>query len=203
MPRRLEGGKLVVASHNPGKVREIAELLAPYGVEVASARDFGLPEPQESGASFRDNAEIKARAAATATGLPALADDSGLVVPALGGAPGVQSARWAGPERNFGAAMERLERELQGKAERGAHFVCALSVCWPDGVCETFEGRVDGRLVWPPRGTRGFGYDPVFRPDGFEVTFAEMDPAEKHAISHRARAFAKFAAAFLGAGEER
>jgi XTP/dITP diphosphohydrolase len=198
MGRRLEGGKLVVASHNPGKVREIAELLAPYPVEVVSAADLGLAEPEELGASFRDNAEIKARAAAAA-GVPALADDSGLVVPALGGAPGIHSARWAGLEHDFAAAMARVERELAGHADRSAHFICALALCWPDGAYVTFEGRVDGKLVWPPRGERGFGYDPIFVPDGYEVTFGEMEPQEKHAISHRAEAFRRFAAACLGA----
>lgn len=200
MGRRLEGGKLVVASHNPGKVREIAELLAPHGVEVVSAADLGLAEPEERGASFRDNALIKARAAAAA-GVPALADDSGLVVPALGGAPGIHSARWAGPEHDFAAAMARVERKLSGRADRSAHFICALALCWPDGVCVTFEGRVDGKLTWPPRGTRGFGYDPIFVPDGYALTFGEMEPKEKHRISHRAQAFAKFAAACLPSPE--
>jgi XTP/dITP diphosphohydrolase len=197
MARRFEGGRLVIASHNPGKVREIADLLAPYGVEVVAARELGLGEPAESGTSFRDNAEIKARAAAAATGLPALADDSGLVVPALDGAPGLESARWAGPERDFTRAMERVERALGGAADRGAHFVCALALCWPDGHCEGFEGRVDGTLVWPVRGSRGFGYDPMFQPIGYDITFGEMDPAEKHAISHRADAFRRLVAACL------
>jgi XTP/dITP diphosphohydrolase len=197
MARRFEGGRLVIASHNPGKVREIADLLAPYGVEVVAARELGLGEPAESGTSFRDNAEIKARAAAAATGLPALADDSGLVVPALGGAPGLESARWAGAERDFARAMERVERALGGAADRSAHFVCALALCWPDGHCEGFEGRVDGTLVWPVRGSRGFGYDPMFQPIGYDITFGEMDPAEKHAISHRADAFRQLVAACL------
>ncbi len=198
MGRRLEGGKLVVASHNPGKVREIADLLAPYSIEVVSAADLGLAEPEEFGASFRENAEIKARAA-VAAGRPALADDSGLVVPALGGAPGIHSARWAGPDHDFATAMARVERELEGKPDRSAHFICALALCWPDGVCTTFEGRVDGKLVWPPRGERGFGYDPIFVPDGYSITFGEMEPRKKHAISHRAQAFQRLAAACLGA----
>ena len=193
--RRLEGGRLVIASHNKGKVREIAELLAPFGVEILSAADLGLPEPVETGATFRENAEIKARAAAKAGGLPALADDSGLVVPALAGAPGIRSARWAGPGRDFRIAMERVERELAGKTDRRAHFVCALALAWPDGHLDCFEGRVDGTLVWPPRGSRGFGYDPIFVPDGHAETFGEMDPEKKHAISHRADAFRKLVSA--------
>jgi len=195
--RDLTGGRLVIASHNRGKVREIAELLAPHRVEVVAAAELGLVEPEETGTTFRANAELKARAAAGASGLPALADDSGLVVPALGGAPGVQSARWAGANRDFRAAMERVERELAGKPDRRAYFVCALALAWPDGHCETFEGRVDGTLVWPPKGSRGFGYDPIFRPDGFALTFGEMEPEQKHAISHRADAFRKFVAACL------
>lgn len=193
--RELTGGRLVIASHNPGKVREIAELLAPHRVEVVAAAQLGLVEPEETGITFRANAELKARAAARASGLPALADDSGLVVPALGGAPGVQSARWAGANRDFRAAMERVESELAGKPDRRAYFVCALALAWPDGPCETFEGRIDGTLVWPPKGSRGFGYDPIFRPDGFALTFGEMEPEQKHAISHRADAFRKFVAA--------
>lgn len=194
--RRLEG-RLVIASHNPGKVREIAELLAPYGVAVVSAGELGLPEPEETGASFAENAEIKALAAARGARLPALADDSGLVVPALGGDPGIRSARWAGPERDFGRAMARVESELEGTDDRRAHFVCALCLAWPDGAAEAFQGRVDGRLVWPPRGSRGFGYDPIFRPAGRAETFGEMDPETKHAISHRADAFAKLVGACL------
>jgi XTP/dITP diphosphohydrolase len=176
-------------------VREIAALLAPFGVEIVAAPDLGLPEPIETGASFRENAEIKARAAAKASGSPALADDSGLVVPALDGAPGIWSARWAGPARDFRIAMERVERELAGKTDRRAHFVCALALAWPDGHCESFEGRVDGTLVWPPRGSRGFGYDPIFLPDGHAETFGEMAPEKKHAISHRADAFRKLVSA--------
>ncbi len=202
MARRFAGDRLVVATHNPGKCAEIAALIAPFGVEAVSAAALGLPEPEETGASFRENAEIKARAAARAAGLPALADDSGLVVPALGGAPGIHSARWAGPARDFAAAMARLEAALAETAEtdRRAHFACALALAWPDGHCETFEGAVHGRLVFPPRGTRGFGYDPVFAPDGYALTFAEMDPAEKHRISHRARAFAALIAACFEKG---
>jgi len=198
MTRRFTGDRLVVASHNAGKLREIAALFAPRGVETLGAPDLGLDEPEETGASFRENAEIKARAAARASGLPALADDSGLVVPALGGAPGIHSARWAGETRDFAAAMARLEAALADKTgddDRRAHFTAALTLAWPDGHCETVEGAVHGRLVFPPRGTRGFGYDPVFVPDGHAVTFGEMDPAEKHRISHRARAFARLIAA--------
>ncbi len=191
MSGRLAGETLVIASHNPGKVREIAELLAPFGVSVISAGALGLAEPEESGASFAENAALKAHAAAHGSGRPALADDSGLVVPALGGRPGIESARWAGPERDFAKAMARLEAELAGAKDRRAAFVCALCLAWPDGGEASFEGRVEGTLVWPPRGERGFGYDPMFVPDGYELTFGEMNPADKHAVSHRARAFAK------------
>jgi XTP/dITP diphosphohydrolase len=191
MGRALSTGRLVIATHNPGKLREIAELVEPLGLEAISVGDFGLHEPEETGATFAENAAIKAQAAASGTGLPALADDSGLVVPALGGRPGIRSARWAGPERSFDQAMARVERALGGKADRHAYFVCALCLAWPDGHREVFEGRVDGRLVWPPRGRRGFGYDPMFEPEGHGLTFGEMDPARKHAMSHRARAFAK------------
>ena len=202
MARRFAGGRLTVASHNPGKVREIRELMAPLGVAVATAADLGLAEPDETGASFAANAEIKARAATLATRGPALADDSGLVVPALGGAPGIHSARWAGPERDFAAAMRRIEAELADRDDRSAYFAAALALAWPDGHCETFEGRVDGALVFPPRGQRGFGYDPIFVPDGHDETFGEMDPAEKRAISHRARAMAKLLAACFGVRAE-
>jgi XTP/dITP diphosphohydrolase len=191
MGRRLSTERLVVASHNPGKLREIAELLKPHGIEPVSAQDLGLPEPEESGRTFAENAAIKALAAATGADLPALADDSGLVVPALDGRPGIHSARWAGPEKDFQRAMGRVERELAGKSDRSAYFVCALCLAWPDGHHEIFEGRVDGRLVWPPRGRRGFGYDPMFQPQGHDLTFGEMEPARKHAMSHRARAFEK------------
>jgi XTP/dITP diphosphohydrolase len=193
--RRFEGGKLVIASHNPGKCREIAALLAPWGVEIVPAAALGLAEPEETATTFTGNAELKARAAAAEAGLPALADDSGLAVEALGGAPGIYSARWGGPAKDFRAAMERVERELGGGADRRAHFVCALALCWPDGQCESVEGRVDGTLVWPPRGSRGFGYDPIFVADGHTETFGEMDPDAKHAISHRADAFRKLTAA--------
>ncbi len=187
--RRLLPGRLVIASHNQGKVREIADLLRPFGVDAIAADKLGLAEPEETGDSFVANAELKARAAAMSAGLPALADDSGLAVAALGGAPGILSARWAGPEKDFAAAMRRVEAELAGQTDRRARFVCALALAWPDGQCETFTGDVDGVLVWPPRGERGFGYDPVFLPNGRSLTFGEMDPSEKHAISHRARAF--------------
>jgi XTP/dITP diphosphohydrolase len=196
MSRRFEGGKLVIASHNPGKVREIDDLLRPYGVEVVSAGALGLDEPPEDGATFAQNAEIKARAAAKAARLPALADDSGLVVPALAGAPGIYSARWAGEAKDFAIAMRRVRDEL-GDKDRAAHFVAALSLCWPDGYCETFEGRVHGTLVWPPRGDKGFGYDPMFLPTGRTETFGEMDQAKKHDISHRADAFRKLVKACL------
>ena len=198
MSRRRPSGRLVIASHNPGKVREIADLVAPCGVTAVSAGELGLPEPEETGTSFRENARIKSMAAARGAQAPALADDSGLVVPSLGGDPGIHSARWAGSGRDFSLAMERVERALVGAADRRAYFVCALSLAWPDGQVEDFEGRVDGALVWPPRGARGFGYDPMFLPDGHEETFGEMEPAEKHAISHRARAFAKLVDACFG-----
>lgn len=197
MTRTFAGTTLIIASHNRGKVREIADLLQPFGVAVVSAAELGLPEPEETGSTFAENAALKARAAARASGLPALADDSGLVVHGLGGAPGIHSARWAetAAGRDFTAAMQRVETELEGKSDRSAHFVCALALAWPDGHVETFEGRVDGTLVWPPRGEHGFGYDPVFRPDGYEITFGEMEPDAKHAISHRADGFAKLVAA--------
>ncbi len=191
MTRRFEGDKLVLASHNAGKVREIDALLSPFGVEVVSAGNLGLPEPVEDGSTFEANALIKAHAAAEATDLPALADDSGLAVEALGGEPGIYSARWAGPDKDFMAAMKRVEQALEGKDGRRAHFACVLALAWPDGHAETFSGRIDGTLVWPPRGERGFGYDPMFVPEGLEITFGEMEPARKHAISHRADAFKK------------
>ncbi len=195
MVRRFTGGRLVIASHNAGKVREIGELLGPFGADAVAAGELGLPEPEETGITFRENAEIKARAAADGARLPALADDSGLVVPALGGAPGIASARWGGPERDFALAMRLVEDALAGGDDRRAYFACALTLAWPDGGCETFEGTVHGRLVWPPRGDRGFGYDPMFVPDGHAITFGEMDPAAKHAMSHRARAFRQLVAA--------
>jgi XTP/dITP diphosphohydrolase len=201
--RKLEAGKLVIASHNQGKVREIAELLSAYGLQPVSAADLDLPEPEEIGVDFAENADLKARQAADLSGLPALADDSGLCVEALAGRPGLFSARWAEGEdgtRDFRRAMERVWRELEAlgpDASRAAHFTCALALCWPDGHAEWFEGRVDGRVVWPPRGDRGFGYDPLFQPLGREETFGEMDQAEKHRISHRADAFGKLVAALL------
>jgi XTP/dITP diphosphohydrolase len=194
MPRRFAGARLVIASHNRGKVEEIGALLAPFGVEAVAAAMLGLPEPEETGDSFEANAALKAHAAAKASGLPALADDSGLVVPALGGAPGIHSARWAGDAKDFAAAMARVEREL-GDRDRRAAFVAVLALAWSDGHLESFRGEAPGRLVWPPRGARGFGYDPMFVPDGGNLTFGEMEPAEKHQISHRARAFARLVAA--------
>lgn len=183
--------RLVLASHNPGKLVEIAELLAPFAVAVVSAGDLGLPEPEETGSTFIENAELKARAAATGAGLPALADDSGIVINALGGAPGIYSARWAGEAKDFSAAMDRVAREMGDNPDRSAHFISALSVAWPDGTIHTVEGRVDGIIVHPRRGARGFGYDPIFQPLGHDLTFGEMDPAVKNAMSHRARAFAR------------
>ena len=191
MARRFPGGRLVVATHNPGKVREIGDLLRPFKVDAVSAGELGLPEPEETGTTFRANAELKALAAATASGLPALADDSGLSVAALGGDPGIYSARWAGEAKDFVVAMQKVHDLLQagGKDGSRAHFTCALTLAWPDGHVETFEGEIHGDLVWPPRGVHGFGYDPMFRADGHDITFGEMDPDEKHAISHRAVAF--------------
>ena len=197
--RRITGGRLAIATHNPGKLVEIAELLRPYGVETIGAAALGLPEPEETGATFEANARLKAVAAASVSGLPALADDSGLAVAALGGAPGLYSARWAGPKKDFAAAIRRVERELAGNPDRRASFVAALALAWPDGHVETFRGEVHGTLVFPPRGTHGFGYDPIFVPEGGRQTFGEMAPAAKHAISHRARAFAKLVAACFGA----
>jgi XTP/dITP diphosphohydrolase len=203
-------GETVLATHNPGKLIEIRDLMAPYGVAVVSAAALGLPEPEEVGVSFAENARIKACAAAAGGQLPAVADDSGLVVAALGGAPGIHSARWAGPERNFARAMERIETLLReagahNAAQRRAHFISALCIAWPDGYLEEFEGRVDGTLIWPPRGPHGFGYDPMFLPDGYTRTFGEMSGEEKQALpprgcglSHRARAFLKLAQACLG-----
>ena len=197
MARRFAGRRLVIATHNQGKLAEMAALLAPYGVEAVSAGALGLPEPEETGASFEANAALKARAAAAASGLPALADDSGLVVPALDGAPGIHSARWAGPERDFARAMALVEERLAGSRDRRAAFVAVLALAWPDGQVELFRGEVQGTLVFPPRGGRGFGYDPIFVPEGGRESFGEMDPAAKHAISHRAVAFRKLAAACL------
>ena len=190
MARRFTGDRLVIASHNQGKVEEIAALLAPFGIDAVAAGTLGLPEPEETGDSFEANAALKAAAAAAASGLPSLADDSGLVVAALGGAPGIYSARWAGAAKDFRAAMARVQREL-GDRDRSATFVAVLALAWPDGGLELFHGEAAGSLVWPPRGERGFGYDPIFVPEGGAETFGEMEPAEKHKISHRACAFAK------------
>jgi len=193
MARRFTEKKLVIASHNPGKVREIGDLLRAFAVEVVSAGDLGISEPEETGTTFRANAELKARHSAEASGLPALADDSGLAVTALNGDPGIYSARWAGPSKDFGLAMQKVEDALAGKTDRSARFVCALALAWPDGHVEIFEGTVAGDLVWPPRGDKGFGYDPMFRPagqpTGESLTYGEIDPDEKHATSHRAAAF--------------
>jgi XTP/dITP diphosphohydrolase len=195
MPRL--SGRLVVASHNQGKVREIAALLAPLDVNVVAAGELGLAEPEETETSFAGNAALKALAAAQASGLPALADDSGLEVSALDGAPGVRSARWAGPNKDFRIAMERVWRELEERraSDRSARFVCVLALAQPDGSVETFEGEVRGRIVWPPRGEHGFGYDPIFQPDGRTHTFGEMRHEEKLPLTHRARAFEKLLAA--------
>jgi XTP/dITP diphosphohydrolase len=204
MTRRLDRGtRLVVASHNPGKVREILDLVAPYGLSVVSAGELGLPEPEETGSTFAANAELKALTAARGAGLPALADDSGIEVEALGRAPGIYSARWAGPAKDFSVAMRRVADELraggcwsQSPGPR-ANFTAVLCLAWPDGEVASFEGKVYGHLVWPPRGAKGFGYDPMFVPEGHTLTFGEMEPDAKHAISHRARAFQQFASACL------
>jgi len=199
MARRLPAGsRLVIASHNPGKLREISALIAPRRVDCVSAAALGLPEPEETAPDFVGNARLKAVAAAQASGLPALADDSGFSVAALGGAPGVVSARWAGPARDFSVAMERVQAEIGDDADRRAWFTAALCLAWPDGETATFLGRVEGAAIWPPRGARGFGYDPMFVPLGEARSYGEMDPAEKHATSHRARAFAKLQAACFG-----
>jgi XTP/dITP diphosphohydrolase len=202
-------GRVVIATHNAGKLVEIRELLAHYGVEAMSAGDLNLPEPEETGTTFAANARIKAQASALASGMPALADDSGLVVDALDGAPGIYSARWAGPGKDFQLAMEKIEGMLRERdaftpQQRSAHFISVLCVAWPDGHLEEFEGKVDGSLVWPPRGKAGFGYDPMFLPDGFGLTFGEMSSDQKHGLpphgqglSHRARAFLKLAEACL------
>jgi XTP/dITP diphosphohydrolase len=202
-------GRVVIATHNAGKLVEMRELLGLYGVEAVSAGDLDLPEPEETGTTFMANARIKAEAAAKASGMPAFADDSGLAVDALDGAPGIYSARWAGPGKDFHHAMEKIEGMLRERdaftpQQRAAHFVSALCVAWPDGHLEEFEAKVDGSLVWPPRGDKGFGYDPMFLPDGFGLTFGEMSRDEKHGLppkgqglSHRARAFLKLAEACL------
>jgi len=204
MTRRLpHGARLVVASHNSGKVREILDLVAPYGLKIVSAADLGLPEPEETGSTFAENAHLKAAAATRAADLPALSDDSGLEVEALGGAPGVFSARWADRARNFAPAMQRVADALkqrgawQGRGPR-ANFTAVLCLAWPDREVALFEGKVYGHLVWPPRGSKGFGYDPMFVADGHALTFGEMEPDAKHAISHRARAFQEFARTCLG-----
>jgi XTP/dITP diphosphohydrolase len=206
--RRLVG-EVVIATHNPGKLAELRELLMPFGVAAVSAGELGLIEPEETGASFIENARLKALQAALAARRPAFADDSGLAVDALAGAPGILSARWAGPSKDFAAAMRRIEDEVNARSaarpeQRRAHFACALCLAWPDRHLEEFEGRVDGSLVWPPRGDRGFGYDPIFLPDGYDRTFGEMTSEEKHGLapaglglSHRARAFRKLADACL------
>jgi len=210
MDHRRITGRLVIATHNRGKLAEMRGLLAPYGIDATSVGELGLKEPEELGMTFRENAHIKAEAAAKAAGLPAFADDSGLVVDTLDGAPGIHSARWAGPERDFRRAMQTIEEKLRERGattpeRRKAHFVSALCVAWPDGHVEEFEGRADGTLVWPPRGDQGFGYDPMFLPDGHTRTFGEMPSEEKHGLpprgrglSHRARAFLKLAEACLG-----
>ena len=203
-------GRLVIATHNKGKLAEMRELLGRHGVEAVSASELNLPEPEETGMTFAANARIKAEAAANASGLPSFADDSGLAVDALDGAPGIYSARWAGETKDFRHAMEKVEGMLRERdafksEQRKAHFVSVLCVAWPDGHVEEFEGKVDGRLVWPPRGDQGFGYDPMFLPDGFDLTFGEMTSEQKHGLppkgqglSHRARAFLKLAEACLG-----
>ena len=212
MRRFSPGARLVLATHNPGKLRELAELFASRGVDLVSAGELGLPEPEEDAPDFAGNARIKALAASTATGLPALADDSGFSVAALGGAPGVVSARWAGPRKDFAAAMDRVHREVAGAGgsarDDRAWFTCVLCVAWPDGETATFVGRSHGAVVWPPRGTQGFGYDPMFRPAGESLTYGEMDPAAKHRTNHRARAVEQLFAAILplvvpGPGVER
>jgi XTP/dITP diphosphohydrolase len=203
---RHVNGKVVIATHNPGKLAEMRELLSAYGVTAVSAGELNLAEPEETGSTFAANARIKAQAAAHGAGMPAFADDSGLVVDALGGAPGIHSARWAGPEKDFKRAMEKVEAKLNARqaGDRRAHFIAALCLAWPDSHVEEFEARVDGTLVWPPRGSRGFGYDPMFLPDGLDRTFGELSREEKHSLppkgrglSHRARAFLKLAEACL------
>lgn len=197
--RLIAGTRLIVATHNKGKLAEMADLLRPYGLDCVSAGSLGVVEPDETGTTFESNAALKARHTAAATGLPSLADDSGLCVGALDGDPGVYTANWAGPKRDWARAMRMVEAALDGAADRSAKFVSVLALARPDGDVETFRGEVEGTLAWPPRGQRGFGYDPMFVPQGHAVTFGEMDPALKHAISHRAVAFAKFRAACLTA----
>jgi XTP/dITP diphosphohydrolase len=202
--RVVAGDRLVVASHNPGKVREIMELIAPFGIKTLGAAELDLPEPEETGSSFVENATLKTEAATKGSGLPALADDSGLCVAALDGAPGIYSARWAGPAKDFRLAMKRVEEELQRSEihDARASFVCVLALAAPGAATEVFEGRVYGSLTFPPRGHMGFGYDPIFVPEGFRMTFGEMVPAQKHIMSHRARAFAKFVNSAIAFGRE-
>lgn len=192
--RKFQDKKLVVATHNPGKAKEISALLKPFGVEIVTVGELGLPEPIEDGTTFEANAEIKALAAATASGLPALADDSGLSVAALDGDPGIYSARWAGPEKNFNMAMQAVADKIGKFSDKSAKFVCALTLAWPDEHCETFVGEVHGNIVWPARGDKGFGYDPIFIATGMTQTFAEIDPQQKEDISHRAHAFEQLVA---------
>jgi XTP/dITP diphosphohydrolase len=201
--RRFREPRIVIATHNKGKLAEIDDLLRPFHIDVVGAEDLGLPEPEETGDTFEGNASLKAHAAAASSGLPALADDSGLVVPTLGGEPGIYSARWAGPRRDFAVAMRAVEDRLRGKSDRRAHFVAVLALAWPDGHAEVFRGEAHGVLIWPPRGNNGFGYDPMFQPDGGTRTFGEIDPAEKHRISHRAAAFRKLVAACFAPGTPR
>jgi XTP/dITP diphosphohydrolase len=204
--RKLQPGRLIAATHNPGKAKELSDLLADAGFTAVSAGELGLPEPEETADTFRGNAELKALAAAKAAGQPALADDSGLACDGLSGAPGIYSARWAGPQKDFRAAMQKVEDGLKaetssdGEVDRRASFICVLSLAWPDGHVESFEGVVRGQLVWPPRGDKGFGYDPIFVPEGETETFGEMDQAKKHGMSHRAVAFARFKAFLVRQG---
>ena len=187
--RKFESDELLIATHNKGKAREIAELLQPYVSKFYTARDLNLPEPEETGDTFEANAILKAQAAAQKSGKVCLADDSGLAVNALNGDPGIYSARWGGPEKDFNLAMQKVHGALGDNSDRSAYFVCVLALAWPDGHTETFEGRVNGSIIWPKRGDKGFGYDPIFQADGYDITFAEMNQQEKHAISHRANAF--------------
>ena len=205
MRASVEFKRWVIASHNAGKLNEIADLLRPYAIETISAPALNLVVPEETGKDFCANARLKAEAAAQISGLPALADDSGLVVPALGGAPGIYSARWAGPDQDFAYAMQQVEQAMldrdakEGRSvERNAYFTCALAVAWPDGSLNLFEGHAYGQLIWPPRGQRGFGYDPIFVPDGYAQTYGEMDPALKYGMSHRAVAFSQLKAVLFG-----
>ena len=188
---------IVIASHNLGKVSEMRELLSPYVGKVYSAADLSLPEPEETGSTFVENSELKARMATKSSGLPALADDSGLVVPSLGGAPGIYSSRWSGANKDFDSAMKKIEARLKGIEDRRAFFVCALSLSWPNGHIETAEGKILGKIIWPPKGDKGFGYAPIFLPNGYKISFGEMEPEKKHKISHRAKAFKKLTAEYF------